>query len=378
MTIIRRRPKHDPNEGDNRPFLAEEGSYETDEFEERIYDPIARSTERPEFLPRPAAQHQRQFDQQAEFEQVFEAERIARKFAPRTQEPNPHFAAQTFSARRADQGHEHDPDWHALQPSTGAFPSRRRGFWAGIATSFFIIVGIFALSGLFPSINGILRQQVSDLYNDVSDIATAGLVSRNQSSNNLDMAQGATKSANGGLSLDPQSEGTEVGSVSRAFAEAKSVPSSGTIDQRVNAQAPDLSAAQIDRLLTRGTELLRTGDIASARLLFLLAAAAGDRRGAKGVGMTYDPHVLAHLPVVGLTPDREQAELWYEQAGEDPSFIPDSDTLVDAFGTFSAVESTEPGSPKWNAACSLKYRSFDESTGMYTTYSGAQKPCQLP
>ena len=75
-----------------------------------------------------------------------------------------------------------------------------------------------------------------------------------------------------------------------------------------------LSAAQIGRMLARGEELLQLGDIPSARLLFRRVVAAGDRRGAKGMGMTYDPDVYALLPVAGLKPDRELAEYWYKIA----------------------------------------------------------------
>ena len=35
-------------------------------------------------------------------------------------------------------------------------------------------------------------------------------------------------------------------------------------------------------------------------------------------------------------------------------------------------------SPDWIAACARKYRSFEPRTGLYTTYSGYKRPCQLP
>ena len=81
-----------------------------------------------------------------------------------------------------------------------------------------------------------------------------------------------------------------------------------------------LSPAEIERLLARGHEMLERGDIASARLLFRRVVAAGDRRGAKGMGMTYDPRVFARLPVAGVTPDPEQAEIWYRKAQEESTF----------------------------------------------------------
>jgi len=133
-----------------------------------------------------------------------------------------------------------------------------------------------------------------------------------------------------------------------------------------------LSAAQIDRLLARGEELLQSGDIVSARLPFLRVAAAGDQRGAKGVGMTYDPDVYARLSVTGLTPDREQAEFWYKKAGENSTFTTAGNNVADT------RNSREPGSPERNAACARKYKSFDASTGLYTAYSGVKRPCRLP
>lgn len=72
----------------------------------------------------------------------------------------------------------------------------------------------------------------------------------------------------------------------------------------------------IDSLLARGHELLQTGQIASARLMFRRVASMGDERGAKGMGMTFDPAVYATLPVAGVTPDREKAEFWYRKARE--------------------------------------------------------------
>jgi hypothetical protein len=74
-----------------------------------------------------------------------------------------------------------------------------------------------------------------------------------------------------------------------------------------------LTNGEIEELLARGHQLLEIGDVASARLLFLLVAEAGDARGAKAMGMTYDPRVLAELPIAGMAPDNTQAEIWYER-----------------------------------------------------------------
>lgn len=133
--------------------------------------------------------------------------------------------------------------------------------------------------------------------------------------------------------------------------------------------ATERSTEEIDRLLARGEDLLRNGNIASARLLFMHIAAAGDPRGAKAVGMTYDPEVYARLPVTGLVPDAGLAETWYEKAGDQITYTID----LTRSGT-----SSESGLDAWHAACARKYRSYDPSTGLYVGRSGTKRRCQLP
>lgn len=137
-----------------------------------------------------------------------------------------------------------------------------------------------------------------------------------------------------------------------------------------------LSDEQIDRLLSRGEDLLRNGDIASARLLFLRVAAAGDRRGAKAVGMTYDPNVHVRLPIVGLAADPEQAQFWYGKAGTDLSYTIDLAPAQASAGTAESAE--DEALRQWNDACARKYQSFEASTGLYTGRSGTKRRCQLP
>jgi hypothetical protein len=74
--------------------------------------------------------------------------------------------------------------------------------------------------------------------------------------------------------------------------------------------------SNVDVLLKRGHDLLKQGDIVSARMMFQRVVAMGDSRGAKGMGMTYDPDVFADLPVAGMSADIEQAEYWYRKARE--------------------------------------------------------------
>lgn len=141
-----------------------------------------------------------------------------------------------------------------------------------------------------------------------------------------------------------------------------------------------LSAEQIDRLLARGETLLRSGNIVSARMLFLHIAAAGDPRGAKAVGMTYDPEVYARLPVTGLTPDKAQAQTWYDKAGDDTAYTIDltSDEASTEEASAESVDEEEMALRQRHAACARKYVSYDPDTGLYTAHSGTKRPCQLP
>jgi hypothetical protein len=91
----------------------------------------------------------------------------------------------------------------------------------------------------------------------------------------------------------------------------------------------------VEGLLNRGHELLLQGDIATARLLFRRVVAMGDSRGAKGMGMTYDPKVYVKLPVAGLAPDPALAEAWYLKAKELSEVKPAPDAT--ATGTMSVT-----------------------------------------
>jgi hypothetical protein len=68
------------------------------------------------------------------------------------------------------------------------------------------------------------------------------------------------------------------------------------------------------RLLQRGDDFLRTGDIAAARQFYERAAAAGSARGAMLVGKTYDPFYFAEIGARGIVADRAKAIEWYGKA----------------------------------------------------------------
>ncbi len=74
--------------------------------------------------------------------------------------------------------------------------------------------------------------------------------------------------------------------------------------------------SNVDILLQRGHNLLKHGDIVSARMMFQRVVDLGDSRGAEGMGMTYDPDVFDGLPVAGMAADIEKAEYWYRKARE--------------------------------------------------------------
>jgi hypothetical protein len=80
------------------------------------------------------------------------------------------------------------------------------------------------------------------------------------------------------------------------------------------ATSPHLSAEEISEFLARGDALLRTGDVASARLFYERAAIGGDGRAALGVGATFDQAFLDRDALRGVRGDAAQARYWYQWA----------------------------------------------------------------
>jgi hypothetical protein len=77
-----------------------------------------------------------------------------------------------------------------------------------------------------------------------------------------------------------------------------------------------IDPAELAILLRRGEELLRTGDIAAARLILRRASHAGSAQAALALGSTFDPIVLREIGVLGLAADAAQAQAWYRRASE--------------------------------------------------------------
>ena len=88
------------------------------------------------------------------------------------------------------------------------------------------------------------------------------------------------------------------------------------VETRQPAPTPrlSLSSEEITAHLARGEARLKAGELAAARLYFERVALAGDQRGALGMARTYDPAVLAGLPVIGPQADPAAAKTWYERA----------------------------------------------------------------
>lgn len=75
-----------------------------------------------------------------------------------------------------------------------------------------------------------------------------------------------------------------------------------------------LSKEDADIYFEKGNASIEAGDLAVARLYFERLALGGDPRGAEGMGRTFDPDILAGLPVIGTRSDRDRAQVWYEKA----------------------------------------------------------------
>jgi len=69
-------------------------------------------------------------------------------------------------------------------------------------------------------------------------------------------------------------------------------------------------------LMEKGWDLVKSGDIASARLLFQRLANAGIADAALALATTYDPRYLAQHNLIGVAGDETKAHDWYQRASE--------------------------------------------------------------
>lgn len=84
---------------------------------------------------------------------------------------------------------------------------------------------------------------------------------------------------------------------------------SGSETVGVRAMAPEAA-----NLIERGRDLLQSGDVASARLLFQRLADAGVADAALALAATYDPRYLAEHNLIGVVGDAAKARDWYQRA----------------------------------------------------------------
>jgi hypothetical protein len=94
------------------------------------------------------------------------------------------------------------------------------------------------------------------------------------------------------------------------------VPPVDVQDAPINVRppAPSLPSLRDNTLMERAYTLLGNGDISAARSVFEYLVARGNAEAAIAMGGTYDPLILRQLFIKGMTPDPEQARVWYEKA----------------------------------------------------------------
>ena len=94
-----------------------------------------------------------------------------------------------------------------------------------------------------------------------------------------------------------------------------SPPTRQTEPEAVN--APAVQPMNQDAvLMERGRDLLKSGDVASARLVFNSLANAGIADAALALATTYDPRYLAQHNLIGVAGDQTKAHNWYQRASE--------------------------------------------------------------
>ena len=94
-----------------------------------------------------------------------------------------------------------------------------------------------------------------------------------------------------------------------------SPPTRQTEPEAVN--APAVQPMNQDAvLMERGRDLLKSGDVASARLVFNSLANAGIADAVLALATTYDPRYLAQHNLIGVAGDETKAHDWYQRASE--------------------------------------------------------------
>jgi hypothetical protein len=97
-------------------------------------------------------------------------------------------------------------------------------------------------------------------------------------------------------------------------APAESAPAPTASTPSTEPSQRQLDASEIALLMKRGRDLMASGDIVAARMMFQPAAEAGDAKAAFALAQTYDPLVLEKLATTGIASDITLARQWYEKA----------------------------------------------------------------
>lgn len=81
-------------------------------------------------------------------------------------------------------------------------------------------------------------------------------------------------------------------------------------------QAPSSGVAgpEVDDLLDRGSRLLELGDVAAARLFYVVASERGSAEGAMLMGLTFDPVFFERKGIYGTRPHVFEAMEWYRKS----------------------------------------------------------------
>jgi TPR repeat protein len=106
----------------------------------------------------------------------------------------------------------------------------------------------------------------------------------------------------------------DVTSESRMAYGPQSAESRSALEQQFEQQDASIVQLNTDQLLVRAGQLIELDDVASARLVYQLAALRGSAAAASALGGTYDPVQLSKLRIREIRPDPTQAIRWYRKA----------------------------------------------------------------
>ena len=93
-----------------------------------------------------------------------------------------------------------------------------------------------------------------------------------------------------------------------------SSPTNQFKSEAVNAPAVQRMSPENSALMEKGRDLLKSGDVGSARLVFNRLANAGIADAALALAATYDPRHLAQRNLIGVAGDEDKAHHWYQRA----------------------------------------------------------------